>query len=292
MPKLRLIPYAVLTAGGLLVASGGAYAQSASNIDWREGNQQQRIDNGIHDGQLTPGETARLEQGQQRIDRTQARDESRGPMTGQERQQLGRMENRESRDIYRDRHDDQHAWGGRDGHDGWGHDGWRGGDRNGWDHRDADRRDWGHDRNGWNGGDRNGWNHNGQANGQGGWNHGPGTPGQGGWQHGSGTPGQPGGQGGWNHGTGTPGTGTASNGSHGWGNGGGQTGGQGGWNHGTGTPGTGTGTPGTGSTASSGSHSWGGQSGAQMRTASNYGGARSYAAPSGGARSFGGGGRR
>src|ERR1700722_9219143 len=101
MSKLRLVPYAVLTAGSLLIG-GGAYAQSLSTIDQREANQQQRIDNGIHDGQLTRGETARLEQGEQRIDRTEARDLSHGPLTQQERQHLTNMEKRESRDISRD----------------------------------------------------------------------------------------------------------------------------------------------------------------------------------------------
>src|SRR5580692_5058076 len=98
MSKLRHIPYAVLTAGCMLVG-GGAYAQSIGQIDQREANQQQRIDNGIRDGQLTRGETARLEQGEQRIDRTEARDAARGPMTQQERQHLNGMENRQSRDI-------------------------------------------------------------------------------------------------------------------------------------------------------------------------------------------------
>jgi hypothetical protein len=82
MTKLRYVPYAVLTAGSLLIG-GGAYAQSIGQIDQREANQQQRIDNGIRDGQLTRGETARLEQGEQRIDRTEARDLAKGPLTSQ-----------------------------------------------------------------------------------------------------------------------------------------------------------------------------------------------------------------
>ena len=67
MSKLRLVPYAVLTAGSLLIG-GGAYAQSLSTIDQREANQQQRIANGTRSGQLTTGETGRADQRQANID--------------------------------------------------------------------------------------------------------------------------------------------------------------------------------------------------------------------------------
>src|SRR5476649_186369 len=107
MTKLRLIPYAVLTVAGILAVSGGANAQSMYDINQRQDVQQDRIDHGVRDGQLTRGEAGRLEQGEQRIQRTEARDQARGPMTQQERQQLNGMENRQSRDISRDTHNDR-----------------------------------------------------------------------------------------------------------------------------------------------------------------------------------------
>lgn len=230
MSTLRHIPYVALTAGGLLVGSG-AYAQSMYSIDQRQTEQQEWIHHGVRDGQLTPGETARLEQGERTVNRMQARAEADGHVSSWERQRIDNAVSRENHEIYRDEHNNRTASGGRDGWgraDGHDHDGWRG--RDGWDHRDADRRDWGRDHN-WNG-NHNGWN---QANSQHGWNggtpgqaNGPhgwngGAPGQPGPQHSwSGTPGQGGQQGGWQHGatptggTTTPATGTANSGGHGW----------------------------------------------------------------------------
>src|ERR1700753_2210878 len=118
MSKLRHIPYAVLTAGSMLVG-GGAYAQSMSTINQEQWGQQQQINHGVRDGQLTPGETARLEQGERDINRAQARAEANGNVSPQERQHIDNMVNRENRDIRQDEHNDRTAWG-RDGRDGWG----------------------------------------------------------------------------------------------------------------------------------------------------------------------------
>ena len=50
MSKFRLIPYAVLTAAGLLAVSGAANAQSMYDINQRQDYQQNRIERGIRDG--------------------------------------------------------------------------------------------------------------------------------------------------------------------------------------------------------------------------------------------------
>src|SRR5450759_2191142 len=107
MSIFRTIPYAVLSAG--LLAAGGASAQSMGSIDAREANQQERIQQGRADGQLTRGETRRLEQGEQRIERYEARARADGVVTPQERQRLDGMLNRESRDINQQSHDGQRA---------------------------------------------------------------------------------------------------------------------------------------------------------------------------------------
>jgi hypothetical protein len=173
MSIFRTIPYAVLS--GSLLVGGGAYAQSMSTIDQRQDYQQDRIEHGIRDGQITGGEARRLEQGERAIDRAQARARADGVVTQQERARIDRMTDRESREIYQQSHDRQQSWdrgqswghadgrndgwrdnGGRQnasGHDGWGRDGDRGdrgnrygdrGEHNGWDnnrqgieHRDA-----------------------------------------------------------------------------------------------------------------------------------------------------------
>ncbi len=214
MTKLRSLPYAVLTFS--LLAAGGASAQSMGSIDAREAEQQQRIVNGVRDGSLTRGETYRLEQGERRIDRYEARAEADGHVSGYERRRLDGMLDRESREIHQQRTDGQRA--------GWNGGGWNGneGRGGGWDRGGRD---------GWN---RNGWDHNGPQHG---WNS---ADGRGGWQNGGH---QPGGwnQGGWNQG----------NANHGGWNQSGNQGGQGGWNQG-GWNGHTPGTPSTPTTPTNG----------------------------------------
>jgi hypothetical protein len=174
MSIIRTIPYAVLSAG--LLAAGGASAQSLGSIDAREANQQERIEQGRADGELTRGEARRLERGEQRIERYEARARADGVVTPQERQHLDGMLNRESRDIYRESHDGQRADRRGEGRDGWGRDrdrdAWNhGGDRDrddrradgrGWGDRDGRRDGSGHDR------DRDAWNHGGDRDRDGG----------------------------------------------------------------------------------------------------------------------------
>jgi hypothetical protein len=163
MSKLRSIPYAVLTAG--LFAAGGASAQSMYGIDQRQDYQQDRIERGIRDGQITRSEAYRLEQGERSIDRAQARARADGVVTPQERARIDHMTDREGREIYQQSHDRQQSW---DRGQSWGHtdgrnDGWRdnGGRQDGWGRnqgwdRDGDRGE----HNGWTRGEHNGWDGN------------------------------------------------------------------------------------------------------------------------------------
>jgi hypothetical protein len=242
MSIFRTIPYAVLSAG--LLAAGGASAQSMGSIDAREANQQERIQQGRADGQLTRGEARRLEQGEQRIDRYEARARADGVVTPQERQHLDGMLNRESHDIYRESHDNQRADGnGSGGRDGWGRDrdANHGGDRNrdgGNNGGDRDRNAWNHggdrDRDGGNRGQHEGWDGNRSAS-----NTQPGN-GSHNW-----------GNNGWHQpqaGGTTPTSGTQpANGTHSWGNGGHQP-------QAGGTPPT---TPASGTQPGTGTHNWG-----------------------------------
>ena len=58
MSKFRLIPYAVLTAGGLLVGERRVTRNRCTTIDQRQDYQQDRIEHGIRDGQITSSEAA------------------------------------------------------------------------------------------------------------------------------------------------------------------------------------------------------------------------------------------
>ena len=78
------------------------------NIDQRQLNQEARIQQGVQSGSLTPREAARLERGQNRVERMEQRAKADGKVTPRERENLQRAENHESRAINREKHDRQH----------------------------------------------------------------------------------------------------------------------------------------------------------------------------------------
>lgn len=106
MKKLAL----VLALG--LVAAAGAHAQDATatpRIDQRAANQQQRIEQGVASGQLTPRETQHLEKREAHIARDEAKAKSDGVVTRSERVKLTREQDAASRAIHRQKHDRQHS---------------------------------------------------------------------------------------------------------------------------------------------------------------------------------------
>jgi hypothetical protein len=111
------ITVAGLALGGLLLAGSPAGAQSsyAPYIDQRQDNQQQRIQQGVDSGALTPGETNRLDRQQNHIQNAEDRMSADGNLSPRERDRLNRMENRGNRDIYRLKNNDRATAG----HNGW-----------------------------------------------------------------------------------------------------------------------------------------------------------------------------
>lgn len=112
----------ILVCGAALFAlsAPGAFAQSGNSttaerkpatILQRKENQQDRIAQGVRSGQLTPGETARLERQQQGINREQhrMRRSDNGHLTRADRKALNRRQNRASRNIYRKKHNARHG---------------------------------------------------------------------------------------------------------------------------------------------------------------------------------------
>ena len=88
-----------------------AFAQYGTpRIDQRQENQQQRIDQGVASGSLTPREANRLERGQQRVDRMEARAMADGRLTRNERIRLARAQEEQDRRIYLSKHDRQHDY--------------------------------------------------------------------------------------------------------------------------------------------------------------------------------------
>jgi hypothetical protein len=112
----------VLAVGGLMVAgSASAQTQNTSGagagqydpghprvnqVNSRETNQQNRIANGVKNGQLKPGQTARLERGEQRLQNNEKKDMAadNGHLTKQDQRQLNREANHMSKRIYADKH--------------------------------------------------------------------------------------------------------------------------------------------------------------------------------------------
>jgi len=75
-------------------------------IAQRKENQQDRIAQGVQSGQLTAGETARLETREARVNKGIRADRAAngGKLTGAEKARVNRRQNRMSRSIYRDKH--------------------------------------------------------------------------------------------------------------------------------------------------------------------------------------------
>ncbi len=85
-------------------------AQSSTpGIDQRQANQQQRIDQGVSSGELNKREAARLEKGQEKVQRMEDKAKADGTVTAAERRRIEREQNRQSRRIARQKHDAQHA---------------------------------------------------------------------------------------------------------------------------------------------------------------------------------------
>ena len=70
-------------------------------------NQQQSIEQGVQSGSLTTRETGKLEGGQARDSRTEARAGSDGQVSKGEQRRIQHAENRQSKKIHREKHDAQ-----------------------------------------------------------------------------------------------------------------------------------------------------------------------------------------
>lgn len=102
----------VLLAGALAVFAVPAFSQTnnpAPVVNQRKENQQDRIANGVQSGQLTAGETKNLEKKETGLNAEENRMEKRndGNLSAADKARLTRQQNRMSRQIYRDKHNDR-----------------------------------------------------------------------------------------------------------------------------------------------------------------------------------------
>lgn len=96
-------------AAALTITPATLFAQAYSRpaaINQRKDNQQDRIGQGVRSGQLTAGETARLEHQERGVNCEERgmRAQDNGRLTRQDRHILAHQQNVESRRIYRDKH--------------------------------------------------------------------------------------------------------------------------------------------------------------------------------------------
>jgi hypothetical protein len=73
----------------------------------RNANQQNRIEQGVQSGALTTHETAKLERGQAKVNRTEARAGADGHVGAGEQKAVQAKENRQSKKIFKQKHDAQ-----------------------------------------------------------------------------------------------------------------------------------------------------------------------------------------
>jgi hypothetical protein len=101
-----------VTITACLTASLHAGTVHAGSIDdpgilQREQNQQQRIQQGVKSGELTPREAGRMESQQARITQNEERMKADGTLTRAERKKLTHQQNRASRNVYRKKHNER-----------------------------------------------------------------------------------------------------------------------------------------------------------------------------------------
>jgi hypothetical protein len=99
--KTAIVSLAIIS--GTLLA-GPVFAQNVQDDQQRNVNQQERVEQGLQSGQLSTKEAGQLERGQQHIDHMEANDMKNGSINAQEQSKLNAAENRQSADIYADKH--------------------------------------------------------------------------------------------------------------------------------------------------------------------------------------------
>ena len=96
------------TAAALLLTAGVATAQTRTPvINGREQNQRARIRQGVASGELNHREAARMRGREAGLTAEKRAMKADGHVTPQERQDLRHAENKDSRAIYRQKHDGQ-----------------------------------------------------------------------------------------------------------------------------------------------------------------------------------------
>ncbi len=100
------IKTALFTAAAVAAFTVPALAQDDTATQ-RDINQQNRIESGLQNGQLNTHEASKLERGEARVNRAQARAESNGSVSASEQAHINTLQNKESAAIDTQKHDAQ-----------------------------------------------------------------------------------------------------------------------------------------------------------------------------------------
>ena len=101
---MKLKIFGGIMAAMLAVTSIASAQTRTPVINHREHRQERRINQGVRSGELTRGEAHHLRADERRISAEKRMARADGHVSGAERRQIRRDENRTSRAIYRDKH--------------------------------------------------------------------------------------------------------------------------------------------------------------------------------------------
>lgn len=102
--RITLVLAGILVSGAGLMAQDTATPKREAQVERRAERQQKRIDKGVATGKLTPKEAAHAEKREAKLQGDIAKAEADGKITKKEQTKLNAEENRNSRKIYRKKH--------------------------------------------------------------------------------------------------------------------------------------------------------------------------------------------
>jgi hypothetical protein len=76
-------------------------------VDRRQERQEQRIDQGVKSGALTPRETRKLERGRRHVEKLETKAQADGVVTAKEKARLEHAQDVQSKRIYKQKHEAQ-----------------------------------------------------------------------------------------------------------------------------------------------------------------------------------------
>lgn len=106
---MKTVKFAAAIACAALTLPALAQTTSTPRIDQRQANQERRIEQGEKSGQLNKREARRLERGQAHVQKMENKAVADGKVTAKERAKIEKAQDRQSRRIYREKHDKQTA---------------------------------------------------------------------------------------------------------------------------------------------------------------------------------------